>query len=118
MGDLGAEVAGALQTEKVAKRRRGQPSTDNGDDAHPGLRPRPQRQKTDLTKVKLTLSDFPPGSKVFTPRRGEAGGGSWCVVIRHDDGQLRVAVPGETSALVSLDYLARRQATGAPIQMS
>ena len=79
----------------------------------PVVRPRRERP---TPRAALGLCEFPPGSFVFTPRWGVAGGGSWCRVIRHDLGQLRVAVPDEPTALVSLETLNARRELGLPFQ--
>ena len=63
----------------------------------------------------LKLNDFPYGTLVFTPRREVPGGGSYCRVIKHEQGQLQVVVPGEPHGLVSLFYLQKRSDQGLPI---
>ena len=106
-------------TEAVAKRARSaieSASSWAADDAGatlPALR-RPRRCPPQV-KAKLTLAAFPPGTRVFTPRRGFQEGGSFCPVFKHDEGQLRVAVHGEPSALVSLAFLTKRQEQGLAI---
>jgi hypothetical protein len=117
--EVGAEPPSAPQSAPQ--------SADAGNDAGltPPLSRRPRRAEPEPSEpapafgaapaAKLTLASFPPGTLVFTPRKGVDGGGSFCRVLLHDAGQLRVAVPGEPSALVSLDFLSTRQEQGLPI---
>lgn len=108
-----SEAGPQPKTESAPVKRRRYVKDD--DDAVPATLQRPRRMPP-AAKVKLSLQDFPPGTRIFTPRRDVEGGGSWCKVLKHDSGQLRVAVPDEPTALVSLDFLAKRQEQGLPIR--
>jgi hypothetical protein len=74
----------------------------------------PRRDSSDNGMSRLTVHDFPIGTMVWTPRKIQQGG-SFCRVLKHDDGQLRVEVPGEPSGLVSLMSLKKRVEAGLPI---
>ena len=87
----------------------------------PAPRRRPGRSRTLRATPILSVVDFPVGCAVLTPRHDDASGVffSYCTVIAHHDGQLRVAVPGESPQLVSLSVLQRTgEKYGLPLHES
>ena len=55
-----------------------------------------------------TLHDYPVGQWACVPRRNHLGLGfsTWCRIVRHQEGVLVVAVPGERDQKVPLRLLA------------
>tara|TARA_B110001452_G_scaffold141198_1_gene117374 strand:+ start:267 stop:1145 length:879 start_codon:yes stop_codon:yes gene_type:complete len=82
---------------------------------------RPARRRRDATAPpQLRIEDFPVGCSVLTPRKEIVDGvefSSYCKVIDHRDGLLRVAIPGEADWSIGLDMLRRTgQKYGLPLR--
>ena len=68
---------------------------------------------------KRTLADFQVGWWAFVPRVDDHGFGfsTWCQIVKHEDGQVKVAVPGEKRQKVALRLLTVEAREEAPLRL-